>query len=82
MKEFVEGKAITNAHPMIRMFALCEAMKWNHLPLAGGLYEQDPELLDGFMYIFGERAAYEEEQERKRKAEDRRKNAQGAAVRR
>lgn len=52
------------------MFMLCEAMKWNHLPLAGGLYDQDPELLDGFGIIFHERAEHDrkehEEEERKR----------------
>lgn len=28
-------------------------MKWAHLPNAGGLYDQDPDLLDRFEYIFG-----------------------------
>lgn len=51
------------------MFSLCEAMKWNHLPVAGGLYDQDPQLVDGFMIIFSARAEYEAEQERKRERE-------------
>jgi hypothetical protein len=48
------------------MFALCESMKWNHLPEPGGLYAQDPELLEGFMYIFGARAEHQEAEEKKR----------------
>lgn len=52
---------------------MCEAMKWAHLPEAGGLYDQHPDLLDGFALIFGKRAEYEDEQERKRQAEERRK---------
>lgn len=45
---------------------MCEAMKWNHLPESGGLYDQDPDLLDGFLMIFHERALHEEEEAKKR----------------
>lgn len=41
------------------MFSLCEAMKWSHLPLAGGIYAQDPQLLEWFRIIFSERSEYE-----------------------
>lgn len=44
----------------LRLFHLCDAMRWNHLPVAGGLYDQSPELLEDFFYIFMERNAYEE----------------------
>jgi hypothetical protein len=47
-------------------------MKWSHLPLAGGLYDQSPDLLDQFRYIFGKRG---EEQERERKKNEREANA-------
>lgn len=47
-----------------------EGMKWAHLPVAGGLYDQHPQLLEELTFIFGERAKY---QEKKRK-EDERKN--------
>jgi hypothetical protein len=49
-------------------------MKWAHLPVAGGLYDQDPALLEGFQIIFAERAIAEEEAEAKRKSEEQ-KNA-------
>lgn len=48
------------------MFMLCEAMKWSHLPWAGGLYDQDPDLLDGFMIIFHERGEHEAKEAKKR----------------
>lgn len=48
------------------MFQLCEAMKWAHLPNAGGIYDQHPDLLDGFQIIFYERSKHEAEEEQKR----------------
>lgn len=42
-------------------------MKWNHLPNAGGIYDQHPQLLEEWQYIFQEKAEHEErEQERER----------------
>lgn len=36
--------------------------------MAGGLYDQDPDLLDGFQVIFSARAQYEEEERNKENA--------------
>lgn len=51
-------------------------MKWSHLPVAGGLYDQHPKLIVQFEYIFSARAKHEEkkrkEDQRKRDAEARR----------
>jgi hypothetical protein len=44
-------------------------MKWAHLPVAGGLYDQHPDLLDGFKIIFGIRADYEAKEAEKRDKE-------------
>jgi len=41
-------------------------MKWAHLPVAGGIYDQDPALLEKFTYIFAERAKHDEEEANKR----------------
>jgi len=49
-------------------------MRWAALPVAGGLYDQRPELLDEWQIIFTERHAYEA----KKAAEDKRKSSQGA----
>ena len=48
------------------MYQLCEAMKWNHLPVAGGIYDQDPDLLDGFIIIFRAKAEHDEAEAKKR----------------
>lgn len=54
---------------------MCEAMRWNHLPVAGGLYDQHPQLLEEFNLIFAAKARKEErerkEQERKMEAKQR-----------
>lgn len=57
----IEGRTCTS----IRLFSMCRAMKWAHLPVAGGLYDQHPKLLDDFMYIFSKQSEWDE-QERKR----------------
>lgn len=36
----------------LRLFILCEATKWNHLPVAGGLYDQHPRFLEHILTIF------------------------------
>jgi hypothetical protein len=42
-------------------------MEWNHLPIAGGIWDQDPELLDSFLIIWSEYAKKQKEDERKEK---------------
>ncbi len=64
------------AHPSLKMFGLCEAMKWNHLPNAGGLYDQHPDMLDDFHYIFQTRAEHEENERKKEEAKRKRDSAQ------
>lgn len=67
------------------MFSLCAHMKWSHLPVAGGLYDQDPDLLDKFEFIFGELDAEEarkEEERKKKDAADSRKNSAKSSSRR
>lgn len=48
-------------------------MKWNHLPVEGGLYDQHPKLLEEFRYIFATRNEYEREQEAKRESQSKSK---------
>lgn len=49
------------------MFSLLSSMKWSHLPNAGGLYDQNPELLDAIRKIFAAQAQYESEQAEKQR---------------
>ena len=58
---------------------MCEAMKWNHLPVEGGLYDQHPDLLDGFMVIFAERSQHEAE-EAEREKQNSKRGGKGARV--
>lgn len=41
-------------------------MKWNHLPEKGGLYQQNPEILDRFYYILAEKSKAEATEAKKR----------------
>jgi hypothetical protein len=56
-------------------------MKWNHLPEAGGLYDQHPDLLDGFQYIFGAQAEYEAAERKKEEGKGKRGKSPGGASR-
>jgi hypothetical protein len=78
----VQGKEVPNPCTAIRLFSLLDHMKWNHLPVAGGLYDQNPDLLMQFEYIFGERAKQQEKENRKQRAEaDRNNNSQQRLMR-
>jgi hypothetical protein len=49
-------------------------MKWSHLPVAGGLYDQHPQFLEEIAVIFQVRSEY---QERKRKEDERKNRSKG-----
>jgi len=44
-------------------------MKWNHLPVAGGIYDQHPRLLQEWSIIFAAKAEHEKEEAKKQKAQ-------------
>lgn len=52
-------------------------MKWAHLPVAGGLYDQDPELLRKFEILFREVDEHERRETEKQKAEQKRNASKG-----
>lgn len=56
------------------MFHLCSMTKWAALPVAGGLYDQDPDLLDKFLVIHSEVGKAKEEDQKKQKSEMERKS--------
>lgn len=67
---FVRGREIPPpVCSEIRLFSLCEGMKWTHLPEAGGLYDQNPQLLDRFYFILAERSKHEAAEQAKRDRE-------------
>lgn len=57
----------------IRLFALCDAMQWGVLPVAGGLYDQHPKLLEEWSHIFQVRNEYQQEQHERQMREAKRK---------
>jgi len=64
------------------MFSLCEAMKWNHLPGPGAIYDQHPDLMDRFYYIFAMKSQVEAEEQKKRDREMGNQNPAGPRGRR
>ena len=48
-------------------------MEWNHLPVAGGIYDQNPLLLDQWKVIFREVNEEKKRDQEKRERESKRK---------
>lgn len=53
----------------MRTLHFAERTKFALMPVAGGLYAQDPDMLDEWQILWRVKDAFEEAQERKRKAE-------------
>lgn len=47
-------------------------MKWNHLPVPGGIYDQHPRFVEEITYIFGERNAHQEREQKRKESESKR----------
>lgn len=47
---------------------MCQGMRWAHLPEPGGLYDQNPELLEHFSIIFHAQAKEQQRQDAERQA--------------
>lgn len=54
--------------------------KWAALPVAGGLYDQDPALLDKFLVIHTEIQKAKEKEQKKREAEMKSKSKGGGTL--
>jgi hypothetical protein len=67
-------------HESIRLFSLSQAMKWSALPVAGGLYDQHPKLLDQWAYIFARQAEERDRERRANEAKQKQKQSTPAAV--
>jgi hypothetical protein len=55
-------------------------MKWNHLPVPGGLYAQHPKLIDQFRILFRLRAEHEEKKHKEDEAKRKRESRGGGRV--
>lgn len=58
---------------------LCDATKWGHLPMAGGWYDQKPDLVDQFYYILAEKSKWEEQERKRDEANNRRGKMPGGS---
>lgn len=71
---WARGQTIANPDPRLAIYVKCK--EWGVLPDSGGLFDQDPELMDAFDIISNEVAKVERqkqrEQERKSKMKYRR----------
>jgi len=57
----------------MRVFVVCQSMKWAHLPLPGGLYDQHPKLIDQFQILWQEMAKEEKaKQDRQKRSKGKR----------
>lgn len=61
---------------------MCESMKWSHLPVAGGLYDQHPKLLEEWGHIFAAKAKKEERDRREEKRKSEAQKRSGGSRRR
>lgn len=52
-------------------------MEWTHLPRAGGIYDQHPDLLDAWDLIFAELAVEEKRKQKDRERDARKVKSQG-----
>ena len=51
----------------LSLWGVAAAMEWSHLPVAGGIYDQHPALLDEWSIIWSEKSAHDQREEAKRK---------------
>lgn len=64
----MKGEPTENVPESIRLFGLAQAMKWNHLPVAGGLYDQHPKLIAQWETLFQLQGEHEEQERKKEMA--------------
>jgi hypothetical protein len=73
---FVQGGSVEQPCEAIRLFALCQAMNWCHLPTPGGIYDQKPKLLDQWLYIFHRQHVEEDRKANRQRSEMDQRNRQ------
>lgn len=69
MKQFVRGDTVEMPFESVRLFALCSAMEFAVLPVAGGLYDQHPDLIEQWSEIFAEKGRHERAEMERHKRE-------------
>lgn len=57
MQALLAGEEVSFIYESVRLFFLCESMRWAHLPSLGGLYDQNTQLMDEWQVLFGMKIA-------------------------
>lgn len=56
MQAVLTGEPVDFLYESVRLFVLCDAMRFANLPVAGGIYDQHPVLIDEWQVLFGLKA--------------------------
>lgn len=66
------GKSIPWVPESLRLYVFCKGIKFTHLPVDGGLYDQHPDLIEQWEVIMEAEAARKKRDSEKQEAEMRR----------
>ena len=69
MEAVLAGETITFAYESLRLFLWCAGTKWAHLPVAGGIYDQHPTLIDEWSVLFDIQARHEKAEQASQRRE-------------
>ncbi len=63
---------VTNPSSLLRLLFQCDSVEFHHLPVAGGLYDQHPDFLDGLAMLREIRGNHEEKKRKEDEAKQKR----------
>lgn len=69
MEAILDGGKIDWAYESLRLYLWCAGTKWAHLPVAGGIYDQHPLLIDEWGVLFEMQADHDRAQNNRREQE-------------
>lgn len=69
MEAVLAGGTIEWAYESLRLFLWCAGTKWAHLPVAGGIYDQHPRLIDEWGVLFAIQAEHDRKEQSRQKQE-------------
>jgi hypothetical protein len=69
MEAILQDGTLEWAYESLRLYLWCAGTKWAHLPVAGGIYDQHPLLIDEWGLLFEIQAKWDKEQHNKRNRE-------------
>lgn len=82
MEAILRGETISFAYESLRLFLWCAGTKWAHLPVAGGIYDQHPTLIDEWGVLFEIQAKHDKAEHEKQRQEMQRQQRQAGGRKR